>query len=111
MLALEYPIKILHQLTPIIKSFRKSKGLTQTDIAKRLGITQQTIQQFESDLSACSLERFFKILSILEVSLILKDRKSENLSKPNEKTCDVFDEINQEIFFAHQKMKDKKLTK
>lgn len=77
---MDYPIKILSQLRPILIGFRKSKGLTQTHLAKQLGITQQSYAKLEADPTSVSVERLFKILQLLDVEMILSEKKG---SKPN----------------------------
>ncbi|CQD35825.1 helix-turn-helix domain-containing protein [Yersinia mollaretii] len=77
---MDYPIKILSQLRPILIGFRKSKGLTQTHLAKQLGITQQSYAKLEADPASVSVERLFKILQLLDVEMILSEKKG---SKPN----------------------------
>ncbi len=72
---MEFPIKILNQLRPILRGFRKAQKLTQADIAKRLGITQQSYAQLEANPAAASLERLFKVLAILQVDVVLKERE------------------------------------
>lgn len=70
---MDYPVKILSQLRPILKGFRKSRGLTQAALAEKLGITQQSYAQFEANPESGSVERLFKILSMLGAELVLKE--------------------------------------
>lgn len=66
-----YPIKTLKQLPLILKGFRKGKGLTQSAIAGRLGITQQSYAHFEGNPAAATLERLFLVLRMLDVEISL----------------------------------------
>lgn len=66
-----YPIKILSQLSPIIKGFRKEKGYTQAAIAKRLGITQQSYAYFEANPASATMERLYTVLRLLDVEIAL----------------------------------------
>lgn len=68
---MDYPVKTVAQLRPILQGFRKAAGLTQAMLASRLGVTQQTYAQLEADPSAVSVERLFKVLRVLEVDLLL----------------------------------------
>jgi HTH-type transcriptional regulator/antitoxin HipB len=68
---LDYPIKTLSQLRPILQGFRKTAGLTQAMMASRLGVTQQTYAQLEANPSSASVERLFKVLRALNVGLAL----------------------------------------
>jgi HTH-type transcriptional regulator / antitoxin HipB len=68
---MDYPVRTLGQLRPILKGFRKTAGLTQAMMASRLGVTQQTYAQLESNPAAVSVERLFKVLRTLNVDLTL----------------------------------------
>ena len=72
-----YSIKLIKQLKPLLSGFRKSKGMSQNDVALRLGISQQAYQALESNPEKASVERLFKVLSILGVTLQLTDKNTE----------------------------------
>ena len=69
---MDYPVKTLGQLRPILLGFRKSSGLTQAMMASRLGVTQQTYAALEANPAAASVERLFKVLRILNAQITLK---------------------------------------
>ena len=66
-----HPIKTLSQLTPMLKAFRKARGLTQAAMAERLGITQQSYAYFEANPASATLERLFMVLRMLDVEISL----------------------------------------
>lgn len=68
---MNHPVKTLSQLRPILLGFRKAAGLTQAMVASHLGVTQQTYAQLEANPEAVSVERFFKVLRVLSVDLML----------------------------------------
>ncbi|CAH2806932.1 MAG: HipB protein @ Antitoxin HigA [uncultured Paraburkholderia sp.] len=68
---MDYPVKTSSQLRPLLIGFRKAAGLTQADMAARLGVTQQTYAQLEAKPESTSMERFFKALRLLKVDLVL----------------------------------------
>jgi HTH-type transcriptional regulator / antitoxin HipB len=68
---LEYSVKTLSQLQPVLRGFRKAAGLTQAAIAARLGITQQSYAKFEANPAAAGVERLFTVLRLLNASLTL----------------------------------------
>lgn len=72
---MEFSIQALTQLRTILRGFRKARGLTQSELAKKLAITQQSYAQLEANPATASIERLFKVLAILEVDLVFKDRK------------------------------------
>jgi HTH-type transcriptional regulator/antitoxin HipB len=61
-----FPIKTLNQLRPLLLGFRKANGLTQKDVSERLGVTQQTYARLEANPASASIERLFKVFSVLE---------------------------------------------
>lgn len=67
----DYPVKTPQQLRPLLVGFRKAAGLTQAQLAARLGVTQQTYAQLEAKPESTSLDRLYLVLSLLNVSLVL----------------------------------------
>ncbi len=61
----DYPLNTLSQLRPLLIGFRKANGLTQKDLSERLGVTQQTYSRLEANPASASIERLFKVFSIL----------------------------------------------
>ncbi|MEX3931804.1 helix-turn-helix domain-containing protein [Paraburkholderia phymatum] len=68
---MEYSVKTLSQLRPVLRGFRKAAGLTQAMLAERLGITQQSYAQFEANPAAAGVERLFKVLRLLNAGITL----------------------------------------
>jgi len=64
-----FPLQTIDQLKPLIQGFRKRAGLTQAAMAEKLGITQQSYAQIESNLGSTSVERLYTILRLLNVEL------------------------------------------
>ncbi|MDY0210938.1 MAG: helix-turn-helix transcriptional regulator [Acholeplasma sp.] len=52
-----------------LKEIRKTKQISQTELAKKLGISSQAVQQFENGNRTPSLERAVEIAQALEVTL------------------------------------------
>ncbi|MBV8262049.1 MAG: helix-turn-helix domain-containing protein [Paraburkholderia sp.] len=68
---MDYPLKTLSQLRPILVGFRKKAGLTQSAVADRLGISQQSYAAFEANPETASVERLFRVLRLLDVEIRL----------------------------------------
>jgi HTH-type transcriptional regulator/antitoxin HipB len=66
---MRFPLQTIDQLKPLIQGFRKQAGLTQAAMAEKLGITQQSYAQIESNLGSTSVERLYTILRLLDVEL------------------------------------------
>lgn len=68
---MDYPVKTPQQLRPLLVGFRKAAGLTQAQLAARLGVTQQTYAQLEAKPESASLDRLYLVLKLLDVNLVL----------------------------------------
>ena len=82
---MDYPIKTIAQLQPILQGFRKATGLSQTAVAKKLGITQQSYAEFELNPQLASAERLIKILRLFNVEVSLSysvDPRLTNAATP-----------------------------
>ena len=62
------------QLPALLKAFRKEAGLTQVEVAIRLGVTQQTISALERNAQKVSAERLLHLLGILGVEMVLQGK-------------------------------------
>ena len=62
-------LSIADQVGPLIQAARKSAGLSQTDLANRLGIKQSRVSAMELDPGSISLEQFMTICSVLNLEL------------------------------------------
>lgn len=67
------------KIAKLIKEERKKRKLTQTELARKAGITRQTLSRMESGrIPLVSLISFFKVLDYLELELEVKSRKKKN---------------------------------
>ena len=59
-----------------IKEYRKLNKLTQDDLAKKVGITRQTLSKLEKgEIPKISLATFIKILDALKLELEITEQK------------------------------------
>jgi HTH-type transcriptional regulator / antitoxin HipB len=70
---MDFTIQTLDHLKPLIQGFRKKANLTQAAMAEKLGISQQSYAQIESNLASTSVERLFTILRLMNVKLQMTD--------------------------------------
>jgi transcriptional regulator with XRE-family HTH domain len=56
-----------HALAVAIKTFRKSRGLTQEELAAKAGLDRKTINRIEKGHYAPTMTNFFQISEALEV--------------------------------------------
>ena len=72
----DYPIKTPQQLGAILRGYRQEQKLTQQAIGANAGLAQNAISQIESNPGPASLERIFKVLSALDLELVVRSRKA-----------------------------------
>lgn len=68
----DFPVRNPEQLPAILQGFRKAAGMTQAEVADRMGITQQTLSVLERNADSVSAARLMKLLAVLGVELVLR---------------------------------------
>lgn len=71
---MEYLITTPAQLGLILQGCRKQKGLTQAELARRVGLLQKYVSHAETSPEKQSVERIFRLLSGLGLELVLRDK-------------------------------------
>lgn len=61
----------------LLQSFRKAAGLTQAEVAAKLGVTQQTLSALERNAETVSAGRLMKLLAIMNVEFVLRKRDDQ----------------------------------
>ena len=77
-----FTVRTTEQLPQLLKALRKNAGLTQADVALRLGVTQQTVSALERNAEAVSAERLMRLLNILGVEWVLRTRSTAPSDPP-----------------------------
>jgi HTH-type transcriptional regulator/antitoxin HipB len=62
------------QVADILHQRRRSKGLSQTDVAFKLGLSQARVSAIESKPASLTLERLIALANILDLEVVLRDR-------------------------------------
>lgn len=75
-----YSIQTPDQLKHVLVGFRKSAGLTQEDLAMRLGVAQQTYSTSERNAANMSVTKLLSALHALGVELVLQPKSSPESS-------------------------------
>lgn len=75
---MDYPIRTLQQIRPLLVGFRKRAGLSQAEVAALLGVTQQTYAKIEANPTVTSVERLFTILRLLGSEIVLVQSGESN---------------------------------
>lgn len=66
-----FTVRTAEQLPALLQAFRKQTGLTQHEVALRLGVSQQTYSAMERNADKVGAARLLKLLAILGVELSL----------------------------------------
>ncbi|CAB3738644.1 helix-turn-helix domain-containing protein [Achromobacter kerstersii] len=76
----EFTVRTSDQLSGMLRAFRKQAGLTQGEVAERLGLRQQTYSTLERNAETVSAGRLMKVLAVLGVDLVLHQREPADSS-------------------------------
>ena len=69
---MDYPVQLSSQLKQLLKSLRKSRQLTQAELARRLGVVQSRIADIERDPGAVSVEQLLQVLAMLGAQVVVR---------------------------------------
>ena len=72
----DFPARTPQQLGAILRGCRRDKGLTQCAVGRTAGLLQGAISQIESNPGSASLARIYRILSVLDLELIVRPRQT-----------------------------------
>ena len=70
------------QLAAVLKGRRHTLGLSQRDTGSQVGLLQKTVSALETDPSGSSITSLYRLLSALDLELVLRP-KTSNLSSDN----------------------------
>lgn len=76
-----------------LRELRKKKGLTQVELAERLGVTQTAIYKLEtgaSDLDTKWMERLSKILNVRPYELLPKEWQPQEITEEEKQLLELF---------------------
>lgn len=75
-----HPIRTTQQLAMVLQGYRKQSGLTQKQAGSKVGLLPKTISGLESNPDNSGIASLFKLLSALDLELILQPKKSNPAS-------------------------------
>jgi len=70
----DYVARTPAQLGPILRSYRTESGLTQKAAGAKVGLKQSTVSTVERDAARASVETLYKLLSALELELVIREK-------------------------------------
>lgn len=71
---MNYPVDTPLQLSAVLKSLRKSRGLTQAQLGARLGVSQKRIAGIENNPQVTSFDQISRLVSVLGSRLVIEER-------------------------------------
>ncbi len=71
-----FPVQSSAQMAVHLKSLRKARGLTQTELGLRIGVKQTRMADIEKDPGSVSLDQLIQILHALDARMLLADTQA-----------------------------------
>lgn len=71
---MKYAIQHPKQLSALLKALRAQAGLSQAQVAAKLGVTHQAISALERHPEKATLDRLMRFLGALNVDIVLRPR-------------------------------------
>lgn len=78
---MDYLLSFPAQLSQHLRSLRKARGLSQAQLAERIGVTQSRIADLEKNASSVSLDHLHKVLAALGVALVLRETGVDEIGR------------------------------
>ena len=80
---MDFPVQLSSQLRQLLKSLRKSRQMTQAELARRLGVVQSRVADIERDPGAVSVEQLLQVLAMLGAQMVVRETATEaSATKP-----------------------------
>lgn len=70
---MNYPVDAPLQLRAVLKSLRKSRGLTQAQLGAKLGLSQKRIAGIEKNPQVTAFDQISRIVSLLGARVVIED--------------------------------------
>lgn len=67
-------LAIPNQMGPLLQAARKSAGLSQSDVAQRLGLSQSRVSAMELDPGCISLDQLLAWLAALNLEVLVQSK-------------------------------------
>lgn len=71
---MDHLLQLPDQLALHLKSLRKAAGVSQAQLAQRLGVSQSRVAAIERDPAAISVRQLMEILQLLDADLLMRPR-------------------------------------
>ena len=71
-----YVVRTPGQLAPIFSAFRKRSGVSQAQLSRLLGVSQQTVSQLERNPDKATLERLMRAFAAMDVEIVVRAKNT-----------------------------------
>ena len=75
-------LSLSDQLAPLLQAARKSAGLSQTELARRLDLSQSRISAMELDPASIRLDQLLSICATLQLELVIQTKGAPESMQP-----------------------------
>lgn len=74
---MDYTVRTPEQLGKVLRAQRKAMKISQQAAAAAVGLLPKTISKLELDPDTAAIESLFKLLSALQLELVVRSRRQE----------------------------------
>lgn len=78
---MNYPVDTPLQLSAVLKSLRKSRGLTQAQLGTKLGLSQKRIAGIENNPQVTSIDQISRLINLLGARLVVEELDHDDKSR------------------------------
>ena len=75
-------LSLSDQLAPLLQAARKAAGLSQTELARRLDLSQSRMSAMELDPASIRLDQLLSICATLQLELVVQTKVSPESKQP-----------------------------
>jgi HTH-type transcriptional regulator/antitoxin HipB len=83
---MKYPVNNPQQLRTILRSLRQARGLTQTQLGERLGVTQKRIARIEAAPEVTAFDQISRMVTAMGYSLMIEEPSAYRVAEPGPDT-------------------------
>jgi HTH-type transcriptional regulator/antitoxin HipB len=76
-------LSIPNQLAPLLQAARKSAGLSQTELARRLDLSQSRMSAMELNPASLRLDQLLSICATLQLEIVVQTKQFPEKSQPH----------------------------
>jgi HTH-type transcriptional regulator/antitoxin HipB len=83
---MKYPVDSPQQLRTILRSLRQARGLTQTQLGERLGVTQKRIARIEAAPEVTAFDQISRMVTALGYRVMIEEPSTYRVAEPGPDT-------------------------